>query len=166
MPRERRSTARSVPWKLPNPGLADDNVIRADVHERVQRGERRAVVDDPASDRRVSDKDVLHVHNHQRGAAGIDSKRNHVFLLQGFVLRACGPGAGVRCSQAMVTAARMASAARAIRARPVKLAGLVKVSPPVRAPAPWTAAAASRPMPQMAVRSVRVRCGAGLLGGR
>jgi hypothetical protein len=51
----------------------------------------------------------------------------------------CGPagrGAGLRCSQVMVRAARMASAARAIRARAAKLAGLVRASRPVRAPAP------------------------------
>ena len=35
-----------------------------------------------------------------------------------FALRVCRRGAGVRCSQAMVTAARMASPARAMRARP------------------------------------------------
>jgi RND superfamily putative drug exporter len=49
------------------------------------------------------------------------------------VLRA---GVGLRCSQAMVRVARMASMARAIRARAVKPPGLVRASPPVRAPAP------------------------------
>jgi hypothetical protein len=47
----------------------------------------------------------------------------------------------LRCSEAMVRAAWAASTARAIRPRAVKLAGLVKVTPAVRAPRPRPAAA-------------------------
>src|SRR5262249_30168339 len=61
-------------------------------------------------------------------------------------------GAGLRCSQMTVMTVRTASAARAISARVVKLARLVMVRLPLIAPAAWTAPAASRPMPQTAVR--------------
>src|SRR5262249_34881267 len=61
-------------------------------------------------------------------------------------------GAGLGCSQMTVMTVRTASAARAISARVVKLARLVMVRLPLIAPAAWTAPAASRPMPQTAVR--------------
>jgi hypothetical protein len=56
----------------------------------------------------------------------------------------------------MVATVRTASTAKAIRARAAKPAGSVMVSPPVAAPIPWAAPAASRAVLQCRLAGAKI----------